>query len=242
MTILLITTKKLPSHQLVELGKHYSVLNVDKQHLNKGLHQLGNSEVIILNLNLGLLHRPSNSAELKWISSQDTSDMKVVYIYSKLKYQKLYAKANVYLKSLPLIVGKTLDDVISLSQRIGNGSLSISLTRDDLNVITEEIHKENKITAHDIIELMERHIKLVHDFNDLLAKYNDLSGVIQGKHEEPRKTIPKEEPQKPTRTIRHIPKGIELIENGKVCEILNYSSRQEQRVAKRDASKWLHRS
>ena len=256
--ILIVLTKRLPSTQLTELNKHYSVLSIQKQHLKKTILQLGSSELMILNLNFGMIHTPSNCEELRWVNSQDLSGFKTVYVYSKPKYQRSFVKANLVLKSLPVIVGKTLEAVLAMSERMGDGSCSVSLSQDELKCITEEIHE---ITADDIIDVMNRYKQLQHDYVELEKICDGLRAeAVKAPEPEPpvierrpdnllaviaKLGAPPKEPEKKVKAVKsvkslnHVKNGIQLITDGVIIDILTFQNRSDQRDARRRAMRWL---
>lgn len=258
MRFLLVTSKKISSTQLKEFNKHYSVISVGKAHLKKSVHHLGHSDLVLLNLNFGLLHQPSKNEELKWVNDQDLSSFKVVYIYSKPKYMKSFVKANLILKRLPIIVGKTLEAVLSMSERLADGESSVSLTQEDLKTITEEINHE--ISPDDIIRIMGDYKQLQTDYAKLEQVCDKLRASADKILKEPDPPIfhqdnvsqldaviaklakPKLEDIKPVKhvkSLKHINKGIELLSDGVVIDILKFNNRREQREVKRQAMLWM---
>lgn len=263
MRVLIITTKRISSTQLAELNKHYSVLSITKQHLKKSILQLGSSELTLLNLNFGMIHGPSNCEELKWINQQDLSGFKTIYVYSKPKYMKSFVRANLVLKSLPVIVGRTLEAVIAMSERMADGSRSVSLSQDELKAITEEIQHE--ITPDDIIQAMNKYKQLQHDYVELekicdrlraeavkvikepepepVLKRQDnvsqLNDVISKLGAPPKKEPEQKKPVKPVKSLKHVKNGIQLIKDSKIIDTLTFHNRSEQREARRTAMKWV---
>lgn len=257
MRVLIITTKRISSTQLAELNKHYSVLSITKQHLKKSILQLGSSELTLLNLNFGMIHGPSNCEELKWINQQDLSGFKVVYVYSKPKYQRSFVKANLVLKSLPPIIGRTLEAVLAMSERMADGSRSVSLSQDELKAITEEIQHE--ITPDDIIQAMNKYKQLQHAYVELekicdrlraeavkvpepapavLERQDNviqLNDVISKLGAPPKKV----EQKKPVKSLKHVNNGIQLIKDGVIINTIQYHNRSEQRDARRQAMQWV---
>jgi hypothetical protein len=255
MRILLVTTKRISSTQTREFNKFYSVLNIGKQHLNKRIEQLGSSDLVLLNLNFTILHQPSKNEELKWINSQDLSGFKTVYIYSKPKYMKSFVKANLVLKTLPVTVGKTLEQVLAMSERLADGETSVSLTQEDLKAITEEVVKQ-EITADDIIDVMNKFKQLQRDYVELEAVVDKLRAETVKEIEPPIPTFhkrtdnidsklerptleAKHKPVKPVKSLKHINKGIELLSDGVIIDILKFNTRREQRDIRRQAMQWM---
>lgn len=259
MRYLLVITKKIASNQLKELSEHYSIIHLGKAHLKKSINQIGSAELFVLNLNFGVIHQPSKSLELKWLNEQDLSQFQVVYIYNKPKYQKTLACANIYLKSLPLVIGKTLDKVLALSQRMRSGSVSLSLTSEDLKIINEESHE---VQVSDIIKAFEDYAKLKIDYEVLQSKCAKLEHLLEEVKEPPppeRKAKlqndeitdlkdicsklsnceEKSKPQKPVKSIKHIPKGIQLIKDGIIIDTLIWSNRSQQRSQQKVALRWV---
>jgi hypothetical protein len=258
MRILIITTKRVSSTQLKEFNKHYAVLSVGKAHLKKRIQQLGTAELMILNLNFGMLHSPAKNEELKWINSQDLSGFNVVYVYSKPKYMKSFVKANLVLRALPLTIGKTLGAVLAMSERMADGESSVSLTQDELKCITEEV--KHDVTADDIIDLMNKYKQLQRDYARLEEVCDKLreSAVTMLKEPEPnilkrqdnvdglndvisKLAEPKEVKtmMKPVKSLKHGKNEIRLLSDGVVIDILKYCNRREQRTAQRTSMQWM---
>jgi hypothetical protein len=269
MRILIVTTKRISSTQLSELNKHYSVLCIGKAHLKKRIEQLGSAELMILNLNFGMLHPPSKNEELQWVNQQNLSGFKVVYAYSKPKYMKSFVKANLVLKSLPVVVGHTLEAVLAMSERLSDGNSSVSLSQDDLGSILEEVKTE--ITPDDIIRVMGDYKQLQHDFCALETECKNLRAsalkILKEPEIEPERPIlerrpdnlhaviaklgkpppkqPEKEPEqnkvkKPAvKSLKHVKNGIQLISAGIIIDTLQFHNRNDQRNVRRQAMKWL---
>jgi hypothetical protein len=247
MRYLIITTSKIGSTQLAELQKHYSLLTITKHHLSKSINQLGVSELIIFNLEFGVFANPQHSDRLKWLVAQDLSQFHTVFVYGKSKFKNVFGKANLYVKSLPVIVGRSLPQVLSLTERMDKRSGSISLTADELRVITEEINEsKQRIEIDDVIQLLEHYKQIEIQYNELknqkqrepLPKRAD--NIEQEPEQEPEQEQEQEPEQEPVkRELIHITRGIKLVQNGILIDTLTYRSRNELREVRRQAMSWL---
>lgn len=246
MRYLFITTSKIGATQLGELQKHYSVLSLNKHHFSKTINLLGNSELIVLNLDIGMFANPQHNDRLKWLANQDISQFHTVFVYGKSKYKNIFSKANLYIKTLPVIVGRSIANVLDLTERMGRRSGSISLTAEELRVITEEItDSKNAITIDDVIQLLEHYKQMELDYNELKNQRNRQplpkkpDNVSEPEPEPEPESDPEPEPEPVKKQIVNTTRGIKLIQNGILIDTLSYRTRNELKEARREARFWL---
>lgn len=245
MRFVLITVSKIPSSIITELKKNYSIIHFDeKLHIQKDIQTIGESEIVVVDLKLSLLKSVQNNNVLKWLNSQELTEYKSIYVYGKIKHKSLFSKADIYIKSLPVIIGKTLYETLNIATSMSDGSCSIS--RDELKCINQSIEEHDPmIDADRFISLLQDYKRVRDDLKEMTRRYTELKRGV--KDEPPVKidnimeSLPDKPLTKAVRTIQLITGGIRLIEDGKEVKFLSYKNNSDRRKARINALRWKDR-
>lgn len=111
--MLIVALRKLTDKQKNNIKSHYKTIVFDKRlHLRKSINQL-QCEVLIVELDLSRVFSISKNIVLKWLKSQDITDIVTSFIYESTKYKKLFDKnVNYFVRSFPELFQKNIEETV----------------------------------------------------------------------------------------------------------------------------------
>ena len=111
--MLIVALRKLTDKQKQNIKEHYKTIVFDKRlHLRKSIGKL-QCEVLIVELDLSRVFSISKNIVLKWLKSQDITDIVTSFIYESTKYKKLFDKhVNYFVRSFPELFQKNIEESV----------------------------------------------------------------------------------------------------------------------------------
>jgi len=111
--MLIVALRKLTDKQKNNIKQHYKTIVFDKRlHLRKSIHKL-QCEVLIVEIDLSRVFRISKNIVLKWLKSQNITDILTSFIYESTKYKKLFDKnVNYFVRSFPELFQKNIEETV----------------------------------------------------------------------------------------------------------------------------------
>jgi hypothetical protein len=111
--MLIVALRKLTDKQKNNLKQYYKTIVFDKRlHLRKNIKQL-QCEVLIVEIDLSRVFRISKNIVLKWLKSQNITDILTSFIYESSKYKKLFDKnVNYFVRSFPELFQKNIEETV----------------------------------------------------------------------------------------------------------------------------------
>jgi hypothetical protein len=111
--MLIVALRKLTDKQKNNIKQHYKTIVFDKRlHLRKSIHKL-QCEVLIVEIDLSRVFRISKNIVLKWLKSQNISNILTSFIYESSKYKKLFDKnVNYFVRSFPELFQKNIEETV----------------------------------------------------------------------------------------------------------------------------------
>jgi len=111
--MLIVALRKLTDKQKQNIKQHYKTIVFDKRlHLRKSIDQL-QCEVLIVEIDLSRVFSISKNIVLKWLKSQDITDIVTSFIYESTKYKKLFEKnVNYFVRSFPELFQKNIEETV----------------------------------------------------------------------------------------------------------------------------------
>ena len=177
--IILISLKKLSRADKRAIKQHYSLLEFNKQHLNKKYNELGVADVLLFQLDIGVLGNFKNNIVYKYLKSQDLTTIKVVFIYDKTKYRNIIDNVNYHIRRFPKFKGKCLLEECEKQASID--SKYKSRYEPPKEVKFEDEVEEPKV---DTLEQTKRLVEIEAKINDLIAEYKKILNYKQPEEEE----------------------------------------------------------
>jgi hypothetical protein len=111
--MLIVALRKLTDKQKQNIKEHYKTIIFDKRlHLRKSIDKL-QCEVLVVELDLSRVFSISKNIVLKWLKSQDITDIVTSFIYESTKYKKLFDKnVNYFVRSFPELFQKNIEQEV----------------------------------------------------------------------------------------------------------------------------------
>jgi len=245
LPILLIVVKPLIKSVVSQLAAHYSVLHFDKKlHLDKPIDQIGQSDVLIVDIKHGLFDNIRNNKILRWLRRQDLSKFKPIYVYGKTKFKAAFNTA-VKLKRMPVIRGRNLIKASSLVDDSKEQSVSFSV--DDMSRISEELDIPAELRRfHNLMDefsnlrddyrlLESKNLELLESIKKLQAENGHLLALQDDPTRRPNNVTQFKSQEK---HVQPIPNGVRLMLGEDISETLKWRNRVEKRRIQRRAREW----
>ena len=176
--IILISLKKLSRADKRAIKQHYSLLEFNKQHLNKKYNELGVADVLLFQLDIGVLGNFKNNVVYKYLKSQDLTNIKVIYIYDRTKYRNIIDNVNYHIRHFPKFIGRTLLEKCE-EQAVADAKYKSRYEPKAVSFEDEvEEHKQ------DTLEQTKRLVEIEAKINDLIIEYKKILNYKQDDVEE----------------------------------------------------------
>ena len=146
--MLIVALRKLTDKQKQNIKEHYKTIVFDKRlHLRKSIHKL-QCEVLVVELDLSRVFSISKNIVLKWLKSQDISDIVTSFIYESTKYKKLFDKnVNYFVRSFPELYQKNIEQEVK-DKELADDNVKSKFappTVEELNAEEEEEEEEDAL-------------------------------------------------------------------------------------------------
>ena len=160
--MLIVALRRLTDKQKENIKQHYKTIVFDKRlHLRKSIDKL-KCEVLIVEIDLSRIFSISKNIVLKWLKSQNITDIVTSFIYESTKYKKLFDKnVNYYVRSFPELFQKNIEQSVKDKQKADDNVKSKyeKPTEEDLIEI-EEINTEG-LTIDERVEVLEKRLSVL---------------------------------------------------------------------------------
>jgi hypothetical protein len=151
--MLIVALRKLTDKQKQNIKEHYKTIIFDKRlHLRKSIDKL-QCEVLIVELDLSRVFSISKNIVLKWLKSQDISDIVTSFIYESTKYKKLFDKnVNYFVRSFPELFKKNIEESVKDKELADDNVKSkyVPPTEEELEAELRSSTKEEEEDALDL--------------------------------------------------------------------------------------------
>lgn len=249
--MLIVALRKLTDAQKNNIKQHYKTIVFDKRlHIRKSIEKLV-CEVLIVEIDLSRVFSISKNIVLKWLKSQDITNVVTSFIYESSKYKKLFDKhVNYFVRSFPELFRKNIEEEIKTKEltddRIKskfepNNSSSREVKESEpseetgTETSTEVLSESSEGTVDNRIEIIEKRLKAL----EKLVISDSLFDSPFRRRGEEQLTKSKEEKKKKQYTMEEKTDKIVICENGVEVQKYEFKSKIQKRKLMKTAQKYF---
>ena len=248
--MLIVALRKLTDKQKQNIKEHYKTIVFDKRlHLRKSIGKL-NCEILIVELDLSRVFRISKNIVLKWLKSQDITDIVTSFIYESTKYKKLFdANVNFFVRAFPELFQRNIEETLHDKQLKDDNVKSkyVQPTAEELKAEEEELELEELeidttgLTVEVKLEILEKRIDALEKLFDIpldrpaLERQTGYSQPVEVPVEEPVK-----EKKQPEHTMVERSNSIVICTDGVEIQTYEYKNKIQKRKLMKKAQTYFN--